>query len=66
MILNDATVTYIDGEEDKVDEIKYMDFSEDILTFNCTHGVNVEIPMENIDTITIERRWMDARAEDEA
>jgi hypothetical protein len=61
MILNDVTITYIDGEEDTVSDVKYMDFDERTLTINCIHDLNIEVPMENIDAITIERRWQEAK-----
>jgi hypothetical protein len=66
MILNDVTITYIDGEEDTVSDVKYMAMDNGKLELNCIHGMDIYVPTDEIDTITIERRWMDARSEDEA
>ena len=59
MILNDVTITFIEGEDTTVDNVKYMDFDENTLTLNCIHDLNIEVPMEDIDTITIERKIPD-------
>ncbi len=66
MILNDVTLTYGDGTTGTMRNVKYMDFDENTLTLNCTHDVNIEIPMENINIIRIERRLIDVRAKDES
>ena len=65
MILNDVTITFIEGEDTTVDNVKYMDFDENTLTLNCIQGVNVEVPMMNIDNINIERRWEEVKAIEE-
>lgn len=65
MILNDVTIIFIEGEDTTVDNVKYMDFDENTLTLNCIQGVNVEVPMENISTISIERRWEEAKTKEE-
>jgi len=66
MILNGVTITYSDGTTGTMGNVKYMDFDDSQLTLNCTHDVDIYIPLKNINIIRIERRLADVRTEDEA
>ena len=65
MILNDVTVTYNDGITGTMCNVKYMDIDDSQLTLNCTHDVDIFIPLRNINIIRIERRLADVRTKDE-
>lgn len=64
MILSSVTLTYTDGIIGNIGNVRFMDFDDCTLTLNCTHGVDISIPLNNIKSINIERRLSDA-GEDE-
>ncbi len=64
MILNDVTITYINGEEDTVSDVKYMAMDNGKLELNCIHGMDIYVPTDDIDIITINRRWDESEYED--
>ena len=65
MILSNVTINYTDGTKGTMGNVRFLDFDDCTLTINCTHGVDISIPLDNINSINVERRYSDAGTSEE-